>query len=108
MKKIVYEINSDNYIVKSFIADIIENTLPQVDNIIYSSLPNGLYNPKWNGTEWIEGATQEEINEMTKVETTLPTEIELLQEQILSQQLIIDELLLEVIPSLLPNQEGEI
>ena len=26
----------------------------------------GLYKPKWNGEKWVEGATQEEIDELTK------------------------------------------
>lgn len=32
----------------------------------------GLYKPKWNGTEWVEGMTQAEINAIPQA-TTEPT-----------------------------------
>ena len=33
----------------------------------------GLYKPKWNGEKWVEGATQEEIDELTKPQPHEPT-----------------------------------
>ena len=33
----------------------------------------GLYAPKWDGEKWVEGLTQEEINELTKPQTQEPT-----------------------------------
>ena len=39
----------------------------------------GLYQPKWNGTEWIEGATQEYINNIKAQAVTEPTLEERLQ-----------------------------
>ena len=56
----------------------------------------GLYKPKWSGElsedeegnitvgegEWVEGATQEEIDELTKPQPQAPTEIDLLQAQV--------------------------
>lgn len=33
----------------------------------------GLYVPKWDGDEWVEGATQEEIDELTKPQPQEPT-----------------------------------
>ena len=40
----------------------------------------GLYKPKWSGEvgegEWVEGATQEEIDELTKPQPQEPTEKE--------------------------------
>ena len=39
----------------------------------------GLYKPKWNG-EWVEGATQEEIDELTKPKPQEPTVEERLEE----------------------------
>lgn len=33
----------------------------------------GFYSPKWNGTEWIEGLTDEEILEITKPVLQKPT-----------------------------------
>lgn len=39
----------------------------------------GFYKPKWNGTEWIEGATQEYINNIKAQAVTEPTLEERLQ-----------------------------
>ena len=36
----------------------------------------GLYAPKWDGDKWVEGATQEEIDELTKPKPQEPTEKE--------------------------------
>ena len=33
----------------------------------------GLYKPKWDGNKWVEGATQEEIDEITKPQPHEPT-----------------------------------
>ncbi len=33
----------------------------------------GLYAPKWDGDKWVEGATQEEIDELTKPQPQEPT-----------------------------------
>ena len=33
----------------------------------------GLYIPKWDGDKWVEGATQEEIDELTKPQPHEPT-----------------------------------
>ena len=40
---------------------------------ISEPVPQGFYNPKWNGSEWVEGATQEEIDELTKPQPQEPT-----------------------------------
>ena len=50
----------------------------------------GFYKPKWNGTKWIEGLTQTEINAIKNV-VTPKTEIEELQDQILATQMLILE-----------------
>ena len=33
----------------------------------------GFYKPKWGGDKWVEGATQEEIDELTKTQPHVPT-----------------------------------
>lgn len=67
----------------------------------------GLYKPKWSGDitedeegnitvgegEWIEGATQEEIDELTKPQPHEPTELEVLQQTV-------DSIFTDVLPSL--------
>lgn len=64
-----------------FIEDVLikEDELIPTDCIeIYC--PNGFYLPKWNGTEWVEGLTQDEIDALNNQPREL-TEIELLQEE---------------------------
>lgn len=46
---------------------------------------NGLYRPKWTGVKWIEGATKEEIDRITKVEPAPPSEAELTLELLKKQ-----------------------
>ena len=74
----------------------------------------GLYKPKWSGEiiedeegnitvsegEWIEGATQEEIDELTKPQPQVPTEIDLLQAQVQASSDYVD-LLEEVVVELI-------
>ena len=74
----------------------------------------GLYMPKWSGEitedeegnitvsegEWIEGATQEEIDELTKPQPQEPSEIDLLHAQIQASNDYVD-LLEEVIVELI-------
>lgn len=42
-------------------------------HMISTSPPHGLYRLRWTGTEWVEGATQEEIDEIINSQPTLPT-----------------------------------
>lgn len=67
----------------------------------------GLYKPKWSGDitedeegnvtvgegEWVEGATPEEIDELTKPQPHEPTELEVLQQTV-------DSIFTDVLPSL--------
>lgn len=66
-----------------FLEDVLIEEIPfrydEEGNKIYDThyiempVPQGFYKPKWNGTEWIEGMSQEEINAMKNqtVEHTL-------------------------------------
>ena len=74
----------------------------------------GLYKPKWSGEitedeegnitvgegEWVEGATQEEIDELTKPQPHEPTEIDLLHAQVQASSDYVD-LLEEVVVELI-------
>lgn len=48
----------------------------------------GLYIPKWNGTEWIEGATQEYIDSLKAQVVSEPT----LEDKVAEQELVIQDL----------------
>lgn len=47
-----------------FLEDLIvpEDYIPDGENIVTIDPPQGLYTPKWTGTEWVEGLSDEEIN----------------------------------------------
>lgn len=57
--KSAYLIDDKGYILDVIVADINEFN---VGNIVFQSINNIYYKPKWNGFVWIEGATQEEID----------------------------------------------
>ncbi|EON72258.1 hypothetical protein [Lysinibacillus sphaericus] len=88
MKKVVYEVNNDGYVIETYVAEVgLNDEISDIDkqHMVSITIPNGLFKPKWNGVKWIEGATQEEIDEITKVEPSPPNEreqtIELLKKQ---------------------------
>lgn len=58
--------------------------------------------PKWNGTEWVEGATQEEIKEWKETfnKPSAPNEMEVLKARLNEIDMLIDDLVFEVIPSI--------
>lgn len=88
-----YEINSDGFIINNY---LIDGDVKVPDNCIDVQLPQPLlfHKPKWAGSEWIEGSTQEEIDERTKIEPSPPTEIELLKQRlIIAENTILDMIL---------------
>ncbi|NMA65856.1 MAG: hypothetical protein GX957_06385 [Clostridiaceae bacterium] len=49
------------------------NLLTEVeDGFILSVVPQGLYKPRWDGTEWVEDMAQEEIDELNN-QPQIPT-----------------------------------
>lgn len=67
----------------------IETPLPTDDNGYQLTF----YKPKWNGTKWIEGATQKEIDELTKVEPSPPTQAEILEQRLADLEIMLAEIL---------------
>jgi hypothetical protein len=56
---IEYErVNEEGFIIENQVFE--EGTQPEgwLDNL---EIPQGLFKPRWNGSEWVEGATAEEI-----------------------------------------------
>lgn len=56
------------FLEDSFVKELNEFT-------IETPCPSGLYLPKWNGTEWIEGMAQEEIDLLKNVVVEQPLEL---------------------------------
>lgn len=71
MIKEVYSIDEDGFIIERYEVEFDDegnpiNDLPE-GNIITTALPQpNFHHSKWTGEEWIEGATQDEIDEITK------------------------------------------
>ena len=64
MKKEIYEVDSDGFIINNFLGefDVEDNLIHPMGDYIITSLPQPLpfHNPKWNGSEWIEGEAKED------------------------------------------------
>lgn len=71
---IVAKIDENGY----FLKDIILQEGEEAPLYCIETRPNteirGFYRPKWTGTEWIEGMTQEEINELNNQPKELSVE----------------------------------
>lgn len=96
MKKQVYEIDGNGLLKEIYVAEVDENgKILDEDKVDFISIdpPHGLFKPKWNGTEWIEGATQEEIDELTKVEPSPPSQAEILEQRLADLELMLAEIL---------------
>lgn len=78
-RKIVYQISDDGFIIERFPVSVNEHgeildELEEGLNIITVDIPQSTFHKAcWNGLKWIEGATQEEIDELTKFEQSPPT-----------------------------------
>ena len=66
MKKVL-RIDSNGF----FIGDVIIQDGEAIPaDCIETQCPGGFYKPKWDGAKWVEGATQEEINNITNIVQT--------------------------------------
>lgn len=72
-----YEIDDGGFIINNY---LIGGEVDVPNGCVRSQLPQPLlfYKPKWNKEKWIEGATQEEIDEITKPKPQPPSEMETL------------------------------
>lgn len=77
MKKQIYTINTKGFIERVLIGEFNElgKLISPVGEFITTSLPQPLpfHKPRWNGNGWVEGATQTEIDEITKPQPLTPT-----------------------------------
>ncbi len=89
MIKKAYKIDENGFYTEDY---IYEENQDLEKNIIVEDIPQGLYKPKWNKKEWIEGATQEYIDNISKPIVQESTETELLKQQLLETQDLVAEL----------------
>lgn len=72
--KIGHKIDSNGFLVEDILDE--SGITPDVTVIC----PDGFYKPKWSGTAWVEGLTQEEIDAIRNAPKP-KTELELLREE---------------------------
>ena len=90
MKRIVYKIDEEGFILWDTGIVIGEDEeIPEGYYLqpIYNEGQPAFYKPRWNGETWVEGATQEEIEELRQ-QSMLPTleeRIEALEQYALEQ-----------------------
>jgi hypothetical protein len=77
MKKVL-KIDNEGFFIEDVILQDGETT---PNDCIEIECPQGFYKPKWNGKEWTEGLTQNEINTI-KDTIEKPTQIETLTKEI--------------------------
>lgn len=72
MLKEIYKINREGFIVDNYLGEFNEDAtlISPVGEFITESLPQPLhfYKPKWNGSEWVEGESEEEKYERESLE----------------------------------------
>lgn len=70
MIKKAYKIDKDGFYLEDY---IYEEGQELESNMIITEMPQGFIKSKWDGREWIEGATQEYIDSLKSTEI-VPTE----------------------------------
>ena len=87
--KFVRKIDDNGYFIEdAFVEEITEFT-------IETPCSQGLYKPKWNGNEWVEGLTQDEIDNIKSNPPIASLTLEELAENVNAALLAVMELSLE-------------
>lgn len=92
-KKQVYEINDQGFIEEIYVAEVVNGAVIDKGNCLTIDPPHGLFKAKWTGVEWIEGATQEEIAELTKPQHIPPSQSELMEQRLADLELMLVEIM---------------
>lgn len=102
MNKEVYEIDEDGFKISEHLVEFDGETPVSIvlysgkissltelpDNYIATPLPQpNFHRPKWTNTKWVEGFTQEEIDEITKPKEAPLTDIEILSQLLTEREL---------------------
>lgn len=85
-----HKIDVDGFVVEPIVIKLEQEVSK---DIIKEPMQNGLYKPKWTGTEWIEGKTEEEFLEDEFLASLQPSPKEVAKAE---RELEIIELLIEM------------
>lgn len=80
-----YEIDEKGFIINSYLSD--EPLAPSDCVVVQWPKPQTFYKSRWDGEQWVEGATQEEIDELIKPQPHMPTDTEILGQQMTEREL---------------------
>jgi hypothetical protein len=76
--KQVFKIDDDGF----YVEPVIVSDNDELDgNLIETPIPEGFYRPKWDGEKWVEGLSQEEIEQLKQQNQPQPSEVELLKQE---------------------------
>lgn len=75
MLKQYYKVDENGFLIEVSVGESCPN------GFIEEQPPNGLYKPKWTGTEWVNGTTKEEYEAELNIDNE-PSELDLLKEQV--------------------------
>jgi hypothetical protein len=78
MKKVIKIDASGLFVEDVLIADDAETPSDCIDSVC----PDGFYRPKWNGSQWVEGLTQAEIDAIIANAVTTEKSLEELAEEV--------------------------
>jgi len=63
MLKIIYDLDAKGFVKERYVAEVDDEGAvldTRFSGMISQDMPNGLLKPRWTGTEWVEGETEEE------------------------------------------------
>jgi hypothetical protein len=80
--KIGHSIDNNGFLT----GDILSDSEVQAD--VSTPCPDGFYKPKWNGSEWAEGLTQQEIDGIKNAPVTPSIEEQLKQVQLMMNTIL--------------------
>lgn len=85
MYKQVYKLDAAGFYIETLTVEFDGNDQPVYeleDNVIVAPIPHGFVRAKWTGAKWVEGATQEEVEEATKSLPSPPSEMEIIKAEL--------------------------
>lgn len=86
MKKVL-RIDIEGFFLEDIILEDDDDITPS--DCVEIECPEGFYRPRWDGQRWIEGLTQEEIEELKK-QPIPKSKVEILEEEVLQQMVDMD------------------
>lgn len=82
-----YVIDADGFWFDTVAVDLEDGGVIPEGVILEQPTVGPFYKMKWSGVSWVEGATQEEIDELTKPQSYVPSDTEILGQQMTEREI---------------------